>query len=537
MTTFSRREALRWMGWGLAAAALAPQAQGEVVAPPLLGRRPNIILILTDDQGYGDLHRHGHPFLQTPNLDRMHDESVRFTDCHVSPYCVPTRAALLTGRNPAKCGITGCRWRLTPGLTTIAGVLRDAGYATGIFGKWHLGFYEPQRPERNGFDEVFIFGGGLLGSPWGDFPGNSYFNPVIYHNGAPVETHGYCTDIFFGQAQKWIDTVRHDGPFFAYVTPNTPHEPFLAPEEDTKPYRDLVTRFPKDPAFYGQKIDDEKMAHYFGMIANLDKNVGRLLSQLGSWGIDRDTLVIYINDNGTIVGGGYWNAGMRGSKATVYSGGTRAMSFWRWPETLAPSTISELVAHVDVFPTLAALSGAKIPEDTASELGGRSLLSLLEDPTARLGDRMLFDHQGTWRQGRSGPHIHSACTVRWGRYHLLRNKRVCEKDCPLCGTILFLVNGGKTDAPALGWELYDLEMDPGEQHNIASERPEVVRRMASAYQRWWERMQPLQGDMEAPFGHSDPLPFPALYWRHYQGPGPNNVPPPEGFSLVRQPDG
>ena len=324
MTTFNRREALKRMACGAAAGVLATQSRAATPGLSVAGRRPNIILILSDDQGYGDVDRHGHPFLKTPCLDRMHDESLRFTDFQVSPYCVPTRAALLTGANPAKCGITGCRWRMTPTLTTIADVLRSAGYATGVFGKWHLGYYEKHRPERHGFDEVFIFGGGALTSPYGDFPGNRYFNPVIYHNGTPEETKGFCTDVFFEQARQWMQSVRGDKPFFAYIAPNAPHEPFIAPEDDARPYRDLIKKFPKNPSFHGQVLDDEKMANYYGMIANLDRNVGEMLDALTSWGIDRDTLVIYMNDNGTIVGGGYWNAGMRGSKGDgLYWGDTR----------------------------------------------------------------------------------------------------------------------------------------------------------------------------------------------------------------------
>lgn len=524
----SRREMLRWMG-GAAAAAALPKLVHADAGSALAGRRPNVVVILTDDQGYGDVRRHGHPFLKTPNLDRLHDESLRFTDFQVSPYCIPTRAALLTGRNPARCGITGMRWRLTPGLPTIADELRGGGYATGVFGKWHLGFYEPHLPENNGFDETLIFGGGLLGSPWGDFPGNSYFDPVLYHNGTPEATEGYCTDIFFDRAWAWMQSAQEKGPFYAYIATNTPHEPFVAPEADAAAYREAVKAAPRDPAFLGQKLDDEKLAHYYGMIANLDRNVGRFLDRLDASSFGRDTLVVYLNDNGTIVGGGIWNAGMRGSKATVYSGGARAISFWRWPGTLKPDDVPELAAHVDIFPTLTALAGVSHKDEVARGLDGLSLVPLLEDPTAKLPDRMLFDHQGTWRQGNSKKHVHSACTVRWGKYHLVRNERVCEKDCALCGTILWLVDGGDPNVPSRGWELYDLAADPGEQKNVIADHPDVAAHMEQAYQEWWDAMQPFQGDNDPRRGHTDPLPFPALYWRHYQGPGPNNVPPPEGF--------
>ena len=182
-----------------------------------------------------------------------------------------------------------------------------------------------------------------------------------------------------------------------------------------------------------------------------------------------------------------------------------------------------------MFPTLAELAGAALKDDVAEQLDGRSLVPLLGNTSGPWPERMLFDHQGTWRHGNSGPHIHSACTVRWDKYHLVRNARVCESDCPLCGTILMLVYGGKDDVLDHDWELYDLVSDPGERHNIAKERPEITARLAEAYGRWWQSIQPYQGDDVPPEAHTDPLPFPALYWRHYQGPGPNNVPPPEGF--------
>lgn len=530
MAEFTRREVLRIAAAGLAGAA-APFGGGAraSAAGGLAGTRPNIILILTDDQGYGDVGRHGHPFLKTPHLDALHDESLRFTDFHVSPYCVPTRAALLTGRNPARCGVTGCRWRLTPGIPTLAEALRAAGYATGIFGKWHLGDDAPCRPDRRGFDETLIHGGGYLGSPWGDFPNNSYFDPVLYHNGKVEETRGYCADVFFERAFEWAESVRDRKPFFVYLAPNTPHEPFVAPEACIAPYRDAVRSYAKDPSFLGQRLEPEEQAAYFGMIANLDANVGRLMERLRAADLDRETLVVYMNDNGTVAGGGYWNAGMRGGKATVFSGGTRAISYWRMPGSIAPGACDAFAAHLDVLPTLAALAGAALPAEVQGELDGRSLLPLIENPGAPWPERMLFEHLGTWRQGKSGRHVHSACSVRRGKLRMLRNERVCDADCPLCGTILHFVNAGDPGIRAAEWELYDLASDPGERRDLASEQPEIVAELASAYEAWWRAMQPYHGDTESGFGHSDPLPFAAMYWRKYRGPGPNEAPPPEGF--------
>jgi arylsulfatase A-like enzyme len=313
-------------------------------------RKPNIILILTDDQGYGDVGRHGNPILQTPNLDRLHDESVRFTDFHVSPTCSPTRSALLSGRHDFKNGVTHTileRERLSLNSTTIAQVLKTAGYTTGIFGKWHLGDEPAYRPNRRGFDEMFIHGCGGLGHTYpgtcGDAPGNTYFDPVILHNNTFEKTSGYCTDVFFGQAREWIKTVKdpkNQRPFFAYITPNAPHAPLDVPEAYAKLYAD---KLPQDKA--GQSA-----AKFFGMVHNIDENVGKLLALLKEQDLERDTLVIFMNDNGGTAGVNVWNAGMRGAKNTPYLGGTRAMSFWRWPGTLKPAAVAPLTAHVDVFP-------------------------------------------------------------------------------------------------------------------------------------------------------------------------------------------
>ena len=239
-----------------------------VSAAPLAGRRPNIILLITDDQGYGDLSCHGNPVLQTPNLDRLHREGVRFRDFQVSPTCAPTRAALLTGRHEFRNGITHTiheRERLTKDAVTLAEVLKSAGYTTGIFGKWHLGDEPDRWPDKRGYDEMFIHGAGGIGQSYpgscGDAPGNKYFSPAILHNGKFEKTDGYCTDVFFSQATKWIGEVKGKQPFFAHIATNAPHAPL-----DVKP---------EDAARYAGKVP-EQTAKFFGMIANIDDNTGRL---------------------------------------------------------------------------------------------------------------------------------------------------------------------------------------------------------------------------------------------------------------------
>ena len=235
---------------------------GLCFAADVLPPKPNIILILIDDQGYGDFSCTGNPIIKTPNMDRLYDAGVSFTDFHVSPTCSPTRSALMSGRHEFMNGVTHTaleRERMSLKTITIAQVLQSAGYATGIFGKWHLGDEAAYQPERRGFDEVFIHGGGGIGQTFpgsgGDAPHNSYFSPVIKHNGKFEKTKGYCTDVFLAQAEKWIAAVKGKKPFFVYLPTNAPHVPLLVPESYAEPYKGKVP----DP-----------VAKYFGMIACIE---------------------------------------------------------------------------------------------------------------------------------------------------------------------------------------------------------------------------------------------------------------------------
>ena len=461
-------------------------------AESLAGRRPNIVFILTDDQGYGDLSCHGNPILQTPNIDRLHAEGVRFTDFHVSPTCAPTRAALLTGRHEFKNGVTHTileRERLTPTAVTLAQVLQSAGYATGIFGKWHLGDEPDRWPSRRGFDEMFIHGAGGIGQTYdgscGDAPENSYFNPAILHNGQFVKTRGYCTDVFFRQALSWINSVRGKQPFFCYIATNAPHAPL-----DVRP---------EDEARYKDKVDRESEAKFYGMIANIDDNVGRLLHRLEQWGLTENTLVVFMNDNGGTAGTRIYNAGMRGGKVSPWLGGTRASSLWRWPGTLQAADCDRLTAHIDVFPTLSALADAELSEKATAQIEGRSLVPLLENPTAGWDDRTLFTHVGRWPKGANpDDHKYDRCSVRNARWHL-----VCDR-------------GGEKNC-----QLFDVKADPGEKTNVARQHPDVVNQLDAAYDGWWASLAPhlVNEDAVGP----DVNPFKALYWRQFGG-GPDDLP-------------
>ena len=451
--------------WCAVTAAVVGMTPFEVGVAADLPRQPNIIFILTDDQGYGDISRHGNPILKTPNLDRLHDEGVRFTDFHVSPTCSPTRSALMTGRHEFRNGVTHTineRERLTLGAVTIAQVLKSAGYTTGIFGKWHLGDEPEYQPNRRGFDEVFIHGAGGIGQSYpgscGDAPGNRYDDPLILHNGVFEKTNGYCTDVFFSQAIRWIEQTRGSQPFYAHIATNTPHAP-------------LDVRL-EDKARYVGKVKDDNVAKFFGMIGNIDDNVGRLLAKLDEWKIERDTLVIFMNDNGGTAGTQVFNAGMRGQKGTPWMGGTRASSFWRWPGTLKPAEVKSLTAHIDFFPTLAEIAGVSPSDDIQKQVEGRSLVPLLKNPQAEWPSRILVTHVGRWPKGEQQQYKFATCSVRTPRWHL-----VCEGKKP-------------TRTSFAQAELFDVESDPGEQNNIADQHVDVVAQLSQAYDQWWDSIQP-----------------------------------------------
>ena len=470
---------------------IASIPSSECAADSIAGKKPNIVFILTDDQGYGDLSCHGNPILQTPNIDRLYAEGVRFTDFHVSPTCAPTRAALLTGRHEFKNGVTHTileRERLSPNAVTLAQVLKSAGYRTGIFGKWHLGDEPDRWPSQRGFDEMFIHGAGGIGQSYsgscGDAPGNSYFDPTILHNGRFVKTKGYCTDVFYGQALSWIDGVKGKQPFFCYIATNAPHAPL-----DVRP---------EDEARYSDKVKHPDVAKYYGMIANIDDNVGRLLTKLKEWGLESNTLVIFMNDNGGTAGVRVYNAGMRGAKGSPWLGGTRASSIWRWPDALQPGDCDRLAAHIDLFPTLAELTGAILSDRVKAQVEGRSLVPLLESPEAKWDDRILVTHVGRWPKGAEiDDYKYTRCSVRTGQWHL-----VCDG------------NGQKQ------WQLFDAQKDPGETTDVAAQYPEVVNELDAAYDRWWESLPSLLVNENAIGPNVNP--FKELYWKQFGG-GPNDL--------------
>ena len=467
---------------------------GVAAAANARGARPNIILVMPDDVGYGDYACLGSPIVNTPAADAFWRESLRFTQFHVSPTCAPTRSALMTGRHEFKNGVTHTileRERLTLEATTLAQMLKSAGYATGIFGKWHLGDEAEYQPGRRGFDEVYIHGGGGIGQTYsgscGDAPDNTNIHPALLHNGKFEKTNGYCTDLFFAQALKWIDEQRGAGrPFFTYLPLNAAHGPHVLPKEYYEHYLGKVP---------------EETAKFYGMIENLDSNFGRLLAKLKEWQIERNTLVIFMTDNGGTSGVQTFNAGMRGAKGTPYQGGTRVPSFWRWPAAIEGGVDCQaLAAHIDIFPTLAEIAGADLTADLRRQVEGRSLLPLLKNPQAAWPERTLVTHVGRWAPGKTAAAKYANCSIQNSRFTLVNNR-----------------------------ELYDLQLDPGETKNVIQQRPEIVAELRAAYDRWWDEVQPLLVNEDARGPRINP--FKELYWQQFGG-GPDEA-------LLRQmdPDG
>ena len=375
--------------------------------------QPNVVLIMTDDQGYFDLSCHGNEVIETPHIDQLHAESVRFTQFHVSSSCSPTRAALMTGKHPFRSGVTHTvdhRERLSLDSVTLADVLKTAGYTSGIFGKWHLGDEPAYRPDNRGFDEALIHGAGGLGQGrFGDHPDNKqtpYEEPTLYQNGDFVKKEGYCTDIFFDEALVWMRSQKAAGkPFFCFVSTNTPHTPDICDEKYSAPYEG--------------KVPDPK---YYGMIANIDENVGKLMAALKAEGFEEDTVVIFMTDNGHSKRR-IWdcNRGQRGAKMTPYQGGIRVPCFFRWPEQFKSGLdIDNLTAHIDILPTLAELAGAKIPAE--SKVDGISLMSILRDESVAWPERTLYTHYGRWATG--SPKQYGGSAIRIGDWKLVGNTQL-----------------------------------------------------------------------------------------------------------------
>ena len=413
--------------------------------------KPNVVLVITDDQGYGDLSCHGNPIIKTPEMDKLHSESIRLTDYHVSPTCAPTRGALMSGHYTNRCGpwhtIMG-RSMLFEGEKTLGDVFKESGYATGMFGKWHLGDNYPFRPEDRGFSEVVRHGGGGTGQT-PDLWDNAYFDEMYFHNSVPKRFKGYCTDVYFTEAKRFIKESKSAGkPFFAYISTNAPHSPFHCPEKYWKPYQEAL-----------KKKGGDRVAIFYGMIANIDENIGKMRKFLEEEGVADNTIFIFTTDNGTASGGNVFNKNMKGKKGSEYDGGHRVPFFIHWKDggLTTGTDVSKLTAHIDVLPTLIELCGLK-PLEASYKPDGKSIVPLLKNPKAPWADRTII----TDSQRVKDP-------IKWRKSATMTQK-------------WRLINGK---------ELYNIEEDPGQKKNVAKEFPEIVKKLTADYDAWWADISPV----------------------------------------------
>ncbi|MEL6674637.1 MAG: arylsulfatase [Bacteroidota bacterium] len=415
--------------------------------------QPNVVLIITDDQGYGDLGYHGNPLIQTPVLDALAAESIRFTQFYVSPVCAPTRSSLMTGRYSLRTGVRDTYNGgaiMSPAEITLAEMLKAAGYRTGMFGKWHLGDSHPSRPIDQGFEVSLMHNSGGMGqvgdvTTW--FEGDrSYFDPVLWKNGKKKAYQGYCSDIFTDEALTFIEKNK-DQPFFCYLSFNAPHTPLQLPEKyeamyaDIAPEKALGEGYPVEMS-ERNKSDARKV---YGMVSNIDDNVGRVLKQLEDLNLTRETIFIFLTDNGPQQA--RFNGGMHGRKGSVYEGGIRVPFFFRYPALFSGQRdISTAAAHYDLFPTLAELCGGRLPRDRV--IDGKSLVPLLSGQNVSWEERSMFHY---WT--RKYPERYRNMALRKGDFKLVAQTNY--------------------DAPLGDFELYNLDIDPFEQQNLIKEQAEI----------------------------------------------------------------
>ncbi len=430
--------------------------------------RPNVILIMSDDQGFGDLGCHGNPKIRTPNLDRLASEGTELSYFYVCPVCAPTRSSLLTGRYNYRTGAIDTylgRALMYPEEVTLAQMLGAAGYRTGIFGKWHLGDNYPMRPQDKGFHETLVLKGGGIGQPSDPPGGSSYFDPILQHNGRQVQIKGYCSDVFTDAACRFIEANRKQ-PFFVYLPFNAPHAPLQVPDTDYQLYKKMnlaLSEFPNTGFPIQGKYDQDQTAKIYGMIANVDWNVGRLLAKLDDLKLGENTIVIFLTDNGPQQP--RYVAGLHGRKGTVYDGGIRVPFFIRWPKGIASGRKLEAVAaHLDVVPTLLDACGTEKPAQV--KLDGISLLPLLKGARTELPERTLFFQ---WHRG-DRPERYRACAARTPRWKLVQP--VGMGAAPLDAKPRF--------------ELYDMKADPFELRDMAAQQPEIVERLKKEYDAWFQ---------------------------------------------------
>ncbi len=434
-------------------------------AREVVNHRPNVIIIMTDDQGYPELSIHGNPILKTPNLDKLAETSIRFGDFHAAPMCAPTRGQLLTGMDAAANGLVNVssgRAFLKPELPTMGNIFMANGYSTGVFGKWHLGANYPYRPQDRGFEESVWFSSSHIGSV-SDYWGNDYFDDTYWHNGEHQKFNGYCTDVFFSEAKKMIENSIEDRkPFFAYISTNTPHGPFNAKEEDIKALEEDYehSSFPEK-----KESLQSSLIPYLAMIRNIDMNVGSLLDFLDKKGVRDNTIVVFLTDNGSIMGIRYFNAGMRGMKTELWDGGHRVPCFINWLQgnfKNIGNEVSGLAQVQDILPTLVDLCDLTKPSPISFD--GMSLAPVLRGEEQISEDRMLIINYSRMPGFIHYPAPHGQTVVRkegaavlWKGWRLLESR-----------------------------ELYNINVDPLQKENVYMQNLQVVEKMEDQLDIWWD---------------------------------------------------
>lgn len=431
-------------------------------------QHPNVIIIMTDDQGYGEFSCTGNPIVKTPSVDRLSREGISFTDFHVCPMCTPTRGELMTGLDAFRNGavnVSSGRTLLRPDVKTMADVFKGAGYHTGIFGKWHLGDNYPFRPEDRGFEETLWFPSSHINSV-PDYWDNDYFDDTYIRNGRRETVEGYCTDVFFTEAIRWMEkTTGAAKPFFTYIPLNAAHWPHFVPEK----YRIPVKQSFEDHAEIVDHLPDgqkEALASFLAMGLNIDENVGRLMQFLEDKALLSNTIVVFLTDNGSTFGPDYYNAGMKGRKTQLWEGGHRVPLFMKTPPGILPqpTVVDELCQVQDLLPTLTSMAGIKdIPEN----LDGKDLTPLITGEDAEFANRMLVINYSRMPQFKvsyitDNPAIpnKNGAAVLWKNWRLLENR-----------------------------ELYDLSSDPHQDTDVASEYPEIFQQLSDHLEQWWNNVE------------------------------------------------
>ncbi len=416
-------------------------------------KRPNVLVVLTDDQGWGDLSVNGNSNLRTPNIDSLARDGATIARFYVCPVCSPTRAEFLTGRYHPRGGVYSTSAggeRLDLDEITIADTFKAGGYRTGAFGKWHNGMQYPYHPNGRGFDEYY----GFCSGHWGD-----YFNPPLEHNGRIVQGEGFCVDDFTNKAMDFMsDSVKAGEPFFCYLPYNTPHSPMQVPDRWWNKFKDL------DLQMRNREPNKENLEHTraaLAMCENIDWNVGRLLNKLDDMGVADDTIVIYFCDNGP--NGARWNGDMKGKKGSTDEGGVRSPMLIRWPGRIAEGkVVQQIGAAIDLLPTLADMAGIQLVGKR--RLDGVSLKGYLQGDKRIMEDRMIFSH---WRK---------RVSVRTHQYRLDHQGR-----------------------------LYDMVADPGQRQDLSKKREKIAARLRAEQKKFQEEVVAGYDVDNRPFviGHPD----------------------------------